>query len=307
MAAAISWGVARLAISSSMLPQAIFRSCSAEKTDRVFNRSSRFFRPSSLVMALPTASASSRRNRSVAMMALMMTICMSCGIRRRMGSRSAVLGTFAGGNDVLDQLQRHRVNLGELHGAEGEHEPQRAGQAAGLADVVDDGVTVVGLDDEGQQFLGLLDEFFVERVVLAGDHQLFNQRRQALGKNHVRRFGGLVFVVMQQFGVKGEPEEGVPLRARRFGGGLARLDFLVQRREFIPSGRGDVGILLQQRLEIVLERQHDFLRLRVRIQLRVGRQILEENQRLLAEFLDDALARNLALDETPVGADGTPG
>ena len=303
MAAAMSPGVARLAMRSSMPIQTILRSCSGETMDLAISRASRSFKPSSRAMALLKFSASSRRNRSVAAMARMMTACMSGGIRRMMGRRSAVLGNFSGGNHVLDQIQRRRVQLRQLFRAEGEHETQRAGQAAGLAHVVDDGVAMVGLDDEGQQVFGLPDQFFIERVVLAGDDDLLHQRRQALRENHVRRFGGLVLVVMQQFAGEGKPQEGVLLRPRGFGGGPALLDFAVQRREFISFGGDGVGVLLEQRLEIILERQHDFLRLRMRIVLRVGRDVLEENQRRLAEFLDDAFARHLAFYKSAVGAD----
>ena len=77
----------------------------------------------------------------------------------------------------------------------------------------------------------------------------------------------------------------------------------MQRREFISFRGNGVWILREQRLKIILERQHDFLRLRVRIKLRVGCDVLEEHQRLLAELLDDALARHLALHKGAVGAD----
>ena len=65
---------------------------------------------------------------------------------------------------------------------------------------------------------------------------------------------------------------------------------------------GEIGFSLEQILEIILEGEHDFLRLRARIVFHVGRDVLEETERLGAELAEDALARQLALDEAAIGA-----
>ncbi len=70
-------------------------------------------------------------------------------------------GTLVLGNQVPDALIGQRINVGKLLGAERERVTQRARQAAGLADVVDDGHAMVRQDDEGQQAFRLFNELFI--------------------------------------------------------------------------------------------------------------------------------------------------
>ena len=74
----------------------------------------------------------------------------------------------------------------------------------------------------------------------------------------------------------------------------------MQRQQVLAPGGGQARVSLQQRLEIVLEAQHNLLRLRTRIQLGVGRQVVEKDQGLFAEFAQDALPGHVALHKTTI-------
>ena len=61
--------------------------------------------------------------------------------------------------------------------------------------------------------------------------------------------------------------------------------------------------MLEERFEITLEGEHDFVGFGARIQFGIGGQVVEEDQRGLAEFAEDAFLGQLAFDETAIGAD----
>ena len=88
---------------------------------------------------------------------------------------------------------------------------------------------MVGVDDIGQQAFGLNDQLLIQTVLLACDHQLFDQHRQALGKRNFRGFRVLILVIMEQLQNERELLEGVFLGARRVRGCLAALNPLVER------------------------------------------------------------------------------
>ncbi len=160
---------------------------------------------------------------------------------------------------------------------------------------------MVGVNDVSQQLFGMDNQLLLELLLPARDHQLFNQDRQPLGKRNFRRFRVLIFVIMKQLQNERELLEGAFLGVGRFGGRLAPLHPLVERRQLLPFLRNQAGILLKQRFEITFECQHDLLGLGTRIQLGIGRQVIEEHQRLPSKFPDDALTGQLALDVTTIG------
>ena len=155
--------------------------------------------------------------------------------------------------------------------------------------------------------LRLFDEVFIGRIDLVGDDELFDQWRQALGENDVGRFGALVFVVVQQLDDEGKFQERIFLGAGGFAGAAARADLLVQRDEVVVLPGGDVRVPLQEGVEIRREAEHDLIDLRAGVEFGIGGQVLEKDQGFVAKFLEDALARELALHEAAAGADRVRG
>src|SRR4030081_3400931 len=108
---------------------------------------------------------------------------------------------------------------------------------------------------------------------------------------------------MKKFEDERQPVKGLLLRPRLLGRGLAALDPLVERQQIRPLVPRYDGLLLEQRLEFSPERQHDGFGFRTRIELRIGGQIVEVEQRRLAKFPNYPFPRQLPFNEATIGAD----
>ena len=210
-------------------------------------------------------------------------------------------GRFLRGDQMLDEFRHDFVKVRNFFGPQAQHIFQGPRRAAVLAEVVDRGEAMIRGDDGSEQAFRLQHHLFIQRIARASDGDLFHDAGEALGEECFRHFRVLVLVVMQQFEDKGQFGERNFLLLRLLGGGLALLDFLVQRQQGVPLVSDHRGVLLEHQIEVGFERQHDLVRLGARVQFRIGRQVVEKNQRRVAEFPDDAFARHLALEITARG------
>jgi len=203
-------------------------------------------------------------------------------------------------NQIAHELGHNPIQVSHLLAAQPQHVLERLFGPAALADIVHNHQPMVRADDQGQQRLDLLYQLFVEGRLRPSDPQLLYQSRQALRKNYLRRFRVLVLVIVKQFGKKRQPLEGALLRPRLVRGGFALLNPLAKSLQVRSLACQQGRLLLAKRFKIIPKRQHDLLRLRTRIQLRIGGHILEEDQGRFTELPDNPLPRHLAFGEAAI-------
>src|SRR5215831_13442309 len=165
--------------------------------------------------------------------------------------------------DELDKLLR----IGRAIRAQPQNVSETPSTSAALANVVDDQVTVVRVNNKGQQRFSLRNQLFVQRILRTGNNQLLDEYGQSLSERNIGSFCVLMLVVMKQFDNERDFLESVPQRARLFRSCLAPLNTLVKSRQSLPFLRNLAGcrILLKKRFKIIFEIQNYLFGLGTRI------------------------------------------
>src|SRR5215471_20142864 len=105
---------------------------------------------------------------------------------------------------MLDELCDNFISIEHFLWAQLKNVLEGPGNAAGFANVVNDHLAMLGANHETHQTLGLRDQLIIQSVPSAANHQLFDNRGQALGENNIRSFGVLVLIKMEQLDEEGE-------------------------------------------------------------------------------------------------------